>query len=70
MDNRQERRSGLCLSRYPGQTIVMKTASGEIIKFTYEGRKGQRIWLRFDAPGDTQIGRGEAWEDRCKKQPE
>jgi carbon storage regulator len=57
----------LILTRRPGETIVVKTPSGEIVEFTVVGTSGPQVRLAIDAPKHTSIDRREIYERKQRE---
>lgn len=57
----------LILTRRPGETIVVKTPSGEIVEFTVVGTNGPQARLAIDAPKHTSIDRREIYERKQRE---
>lgn len=51
----------LILSRFPGESVIIKTSDGEII-ITALGHSRQGIKLAFEAPKEIQIDREEIYQ--------
>jgi len=57
----------LILSRRPGQALVFRTASGEVIKATLIGMHANQVRIAVDAPQSISVDREEIY---LKKQAE
>jgi len=57
----------LILTRRPGETLVMKTESGELINVTVLGVKANQVRIGVDAPQSVSVDREEIY---LKKQAE
>lgn len=56
-----KRRTGLCLTRLPSQTIVIETPSGHI-EITVREVLGKKVRLAFSSPEDVRILRKECYD--------
>jgi len=54
----------LSLSRQPGETIVVTTASGERIRFTVAFCRGNRAQIHVNAPKTVRVDREEVDQKR------
>ena len=57
----------LILTRRPGETLVLETASGELIKVTVLGVHANQVRIGVDAPKSISVDREEIY---LKKQAE